>query len=136
MKYSIELSYFDFIEGFSAKKLFPIIFETKEKAEIAHDMIKRHNDAVVFTLQDEIMRKVSNEKRIEKLYFDIEKEDWLVSAPESIEYDLIYLKDNEKYSELFEGYIKEYKKYKENSPYDYLCRSLSYIKIQNRIIIA
>lgn len=137
MKFIINLSYFDIIEGFSDEKVFPIIFEEKQQAEEVIKMINNHDKAVIFNCQDDNIRRLCGVERIDSLGFDLEKEKWFVSAFEGLEYELIYFKDDEEtYKNLFDGYMESYNDFKENSYKDYISRSLSYIKVNNKLIIA
>lgn len=136
MKFIINVSFFDIIEGYSAKKTIPLIFDNIEKATLAKSIIESHNKTVIFIYKDEVMRKFYNIDGIDSLPFDPEKEDWFVSAMESIEYDLISLKGDESYEKLVDGYKEEYLEFKNNSKYNYMSRSLSYLKIDDKVIIA
>lgn len=137
MKFIINLSYFDIIEGFSDEKVFPIIFEEKHQAEEVVKMINNHDKAVIFNCQDENVRRLCGVERIDSLDFDLEKEKWFVSAFEGLEYELIFFKDDEEtYKKLFDGHMESYNDFKENSYKDYISRSLSYIKVNNKLIIA
>lgn len=137
MKFKINVCFFDIIEGYSTKKIIPIIFDNIKGALSAKEIIQLHNEVVNYTYQNEAIRKINNLKKVEELSFEPEKESWFVSALESIEYDLMSLKDNaEIYNELVEGYNKDYLNFKEKSKIDYMDRSLSYLKINEKIIIA